>query len=424
MPKGKPLCFYYYGKGLVYYTDLSGDSQYWNPQECGGASGIEVVSGKVKVTAQTPGISIPILFGNGVPRVSVKTSNVGDTGSFVIHQEKHGSSQKLYAQSGAIYLSLNLANSYSEWGTQADYAVFQGETAILSVPQGELQEIFIGSPDASGVPGDPLMIPELSGEITIPRLDGALERLGGKSLLDILSTALAEKLGVSKGEITYDEKNGAFVFQTVGEYLRLTALGKVQVYVVDHGIDYSATKTPIPTSGAFTASSQGILFTLAGTPGSYGDFLNAIKTLDSSAKINLRSNGLFEFQINGGKFLAAPEISLHPAPAATHAASGLENDAGGFVVYRDPAGIRQTLYPALLDFDAFSQMLAYFVEASATDNRDGSLTVKWEAGRYRLWPGYALLPIQKSHLYYLWWQDGPMIYVLFPEYGVQGLSVR
>lgn len=425
MPKGKPLCFYYYGKGLVYYTDLSGDSQYWNPQGCGDASGIEVISGKVKVTAEAPGISIPILFGGGVPLVSVKTSNVGKTGSFVIHQEKQGSTQKLYVQSGVIDLSLNWANSYFEWGKQVDYVVFQGETATLSVPRGELQEIIIGSPDASGVPGDPLAIPELSGEITIPRLDGALERLDGKSLLDILSGALAEKLGVSKGEIAYDDKNGAFVFQTSGEYLRLTALGKVQVLfgalTVD---DYSASKKPIPTSGAFSASSQGILFTLTGAPGSYGDFLNAIKSLDSSAKINLRSNGVFEFQINGGKFLATPEISLHPAPAATNEPSGLESYAKGFVVYRDPAGRRQTLYPALLDFDAFSQMLAYFVEASATDNRDGSLTLEWAAERYRLWPGYALLPIPKSHLIDLWWLDGSTIYVHFPEYGAQGLSVR
>jgi hypothetical protein len=400
------------GNQVLTYTDVVGGSQLLT-QPVGAATGLQVVSGRFQVDSSATGNNLPV-GGNGVQSSTIQTQ----TPQVTLLVARNGSTTASFVQTGKVNFNTGSGNGVP---------VFDGETVEVQA-NGALKDISIGSIDGNkNLPGDPLKLNNLDTGTQIPQLNGGLTRLGGGTLLSVLQKALDVIFNATGSQISYDQTNGVVVYVAGGKTYRFVPLGQPLVVTGSGGTtkarDSTTPSAGAKSSGAFTVASQGISLTVATSVAYLGDLNKALKSLDAASKLSLRSNGSLKITFMGTDYVTTP------AGVATGGGlSGVPSfttDLSGYLAFVDSTQAVQVLYPVFYDINVGDQTLKSFDSAaSATENGDGTATMKLGGGSYTLNPDYNLIPLPSSHAADLFWSDSGKFYLRYPNGTAQGFTIH
>lgn len=313
--------------------------------------------------------------------------------------------------------------------TTSSTSVYGGETAEVN-DSGALKRLRIGSLNGDkNIPGDPITLAQVTADTTVPKLDGDLARLdNAASLLTVIQEALNGQFGVTSSQINYDKTNGVVSYVAAGKTYRFIPLGVPTVQVGGtvasvRGNRFSASNAANTASGAFSLASRGIQLTLGSALAYFDDLSQALKPLDPNATIRLRSNGVLQLDINAVNYIAAP--GSQSSGGGQTGAPAFVTDSSGFVAFRDSTGATQILYPAFADITTLDATIKTLAPTSSTTaSGDGTALLLVDGSSMTLLPQYVLSSLPAAHTNDLWWQEGAMFYIRYPDSTAQGFTAN
>lgn len=315
-------------------------------------------------------------------------------------------------------------------------AVFGGETAAFD-NKGTLKRVRIGSLDGNqSLPGDPLALPLLDVGVKVPKLSGAVPRLGGDSLLTVVREALDARFG-GQGTVSYDAASGVVSYTLNGATYRYLPLGAPTVAAVGAGTAgtvgtaaakvkrwgnrFAATNAGNVAAGAFSLTARGVQLSLTSALGYFTELEQAVKQLDAAGKLRLRSSGLLQVSLGGAEYLVRPGSQI-AAGGTAGPAFAMESD--GTLLFRDSRGQSQALYPAFADLTVLERTVKSLdPTAVLTDPGTGSISLKLAGQQMRLKPSLKLSPVPPARANELFWQEGPLLYLRYPDNTAQAFSL-
>lgn len=379
----------------------------------------QVAQGTFNINSTTSGNTLAV---GGTGGSSVLTTTTSQDSLTV---NKGDSRSSAFVQTGKV--SLQYSGFASTFAATTD--VYGGETAEIS-NAGALKQLRIGSLNGDkGIPGDPLTLAQVTTDSTVPKLDGNLARLNNTaSLLTVIQEALNSQFGVSSSQISYDKSNGVVTYVAGGKTYRFIPIGAPIVQVGGtlagvRGNRFSASNAANTASGAFSLASRGIQVTLGSALGYFGDLNQVLKASDPTATVRLRSNGVLQLNLGGASYLAAP--GSQSSSGGQTGAPAFVLDGSGYYAFRDSTGATQVMYPAFADIATVDTTIkALAPTSSTTAGGNGTALLLLNGSPITLLPQYLLIGLPTAHAGDLWWQEGAMFYIRYPDSTAQGFTVN
>lgn len=405
--------------------------------------------GTLTLTDQSGGSSMTFVASNGqtVPHVAQGTFNiqssvvgnklgVGSVSSPSILTTtsvqdtltiNRGSTQtSAFVESGVV--TLQFSGFASNGGRfAATTSIYGGETAEVT-NRGGLSRIRIGSlAGDKGLPGDPVTLAGVTADTTVPKLDGTLARPNTASLITVIQDALNTQFGVTNGQVSYDSSRGIATYTANGRQYRFIPIGAPTVQLgtiaAAGGNRFAATNPASTASGAFSLAARGIQVTLASALGYFTDLNQALKALDANAAIKLKSSGVLQITLNSVNYVTSPGSSTTGGGQA--ATPAFLYDSSGYFAFQDSSGAVQSLYPVFADTTVADQTVkAIDPTGSVTDSGNGTAALRLLSNPYTLKPEYQLIPLPTAHASDLWWQEGPRLFLRYPDNTAQGFTLN
>ena len=407
-------------RGSLTFTDTVGGSQL-SYTTVGAVTRPRVAQGAYDIDSTASGNKVAV--GGGTTGGSVITTTTSQDSLTV---KKDDAQSSAFVQSGKV--SLQYSGFAGANGFAATTEVYAGETAEVS-NTGALKQIRVGSLNGDkNIPGDPVTLANVTTDSSVPKLEGNLARLNNTaSLLTVIQEALNSQFGVTSSQISYDKANGVVTYTANGKIYRFIPIGapKVQVggtFASMRGNRFSASNVANTASGAFTLAGRGIEVTVGSALGYFTDLDQALKAADPKSTIRLRSNGALQLGLFGANYIATPGSLSTAGQAGT---PGFLVDSGtGYFAFKDSTGAVQLLYPAFADISTVDLTVKAIDPAgSTTSNGNGTATMVL-GNSYVLKPEYLLIALPPAHAADLWWLDGALIYIRYPDSTAQAFTLN
>ncbi len=409
LAKGTPLAN---NKGTLTFTAQSDDASL-KTKDVGADSSFQVVSGSYNVQSSAANL-IPV--GNGNLRTAACAT--------ALQMLNADLKTQTFVQNCTVYFQTDA--SIAGFAAESGTPVYAGETADID-DEGSLSAIRIGSLSGDqNLPGDPLTpLGGATSEERIPRLSGALARLGGaSSLLDVVRAGLDSLFGAS-GALSYDEASGVVTYVANGKTYHFLPLGSptIQLGGTFSANHFAAASAAAGASGAFTLASQGIQITLAGTLGYFADLNTSLKNLDPAATLQIRSSGALQMKLQGADYVCAPGSSASGGGASGQTPT-FTVESNGLFAFVDSSGAKQTLYPVFADIAVVDQTVKAIDGAGeVADSGAGSAVMNMSGVTYTLKPEYLLETAPDSRSGELWWADGAKLYLRYNDGTAQSFTI-
>jgi chitodextrinase len=407
LPPSQPVIFSSNGT-TQQITDVTGQSKFLTIS-IGGVTQIEMVRGQMQVDADRSGTTVPVTSSNSRSTGALVTSADRTTVAVV----RDDTQAAVFVDSGKV--------GYTA-GNRPSVAIYQGENSTID-PGGNLRQLALGSQNgAKQVPGDPLPvdIPRDS-NTRVANLQGTLPRFDNTvSLLDLVGDVIKAALGDTSGQLSYDKTTGVITYTLRNTVIRLTALGDVLVQLDQ----FAAANVSATAGGAFSLASRGIQMSLSGALGYFGDLQSAVKVIDSTGQLSLKSTGAIEMRLGGGRYVVMPGLTA-AVPSNPRPLPGFESGASGYVVFRDHLGALQTLYPTFLDADSLVRAFAAAApDLRVTNNGDGTVTANFAGQSLTVRPDYTIIDRPVGHETDPYWVDNGLIYFRNSDQSAQGFRAQ
>lgn len=419
-------------------TDVDGTAKFLT-RKVNGSTQLELASGTARYETARKAVPIPVNNVAGQKLSVLKTDAAADS-AVVVRNDGKGSSA--YVEKGSALYQNIAASSGAVTGNSA---VFAGETANFS-SAGSLQSLKLGSLNGDQqVPGDPLTL-KVSTEagLVVPQLQGAVARLQGKSLLQMIQGKLDTLFGARNSSIAFNASSGVVTYSSAGTTRYFLPIGKVQIAlqgfagstiagpaaspVSRHGGNggngFSATNPADTASGTFALVNRGVQLTLSSTLGYFTDMDRAIKSIDPVGKLTLLKNGVLQLSMQGQAYATQPGSLVSTSGQA--GAPAFESDGSGYLIFKDSVGGRQTLYPTFFSLDQLHQVLLQ-VDPAADVSYGASpdqATASLQGNTVNFQPQYSLPQVVAAHTQTSWWVDSNLLYYNLGNGLSQGFSVR
>lgn len=384
-------------------------------------TGVAIANGQSNIVSSNP-LTIPFITNGSSP----PALTLGNGGSLQVSANSQQSSAGLL--SGQATLSYNgIASSAGKINTFAagSTTIYGGETVSLTT-SGALKELRLGSLNGDQqIAGDPLTLSNLDSGVTVPKLDGNLQRLGNTTALtDLIKSELDKQFGGS-GTISYSATTGVVVYQLNGKTYRFIPVGNatVQLPAAAQINSFTAANAASAASGTFSLISRGVQLTMTSTLAYFNEFDQALKAFDRSASFKLKSSGAFKINVIGNTVYAIPSSATNTgAPSSPTIAF----NGNGQLTFQDSSGGVQILYPVFADMSALDQTLKGLdPKASISYSGDGSTAASFVNSNFAFKPDYFITPLPSSHANDLWWVEdgGKKIYIRYPDNTAQWFSL-
>jgi hypothetical protein len=376
---------------------------------------VQVAQGTAKLEPFGSNVLIPVSDQNH-NLVGAFAPDMSKTNSLIIRRDP--STIQAYVDTGKnVY--------YSQSGSGAIHGadLYAGEVMHIA-NTGQAEQIRLGSLDGDrNLPGDPLrgsQLPTADSDALIPQLNGAVDRLGGGTLLDLVRSQLTLLLGAG-GTFSFAPDTGAISYSVNGQTANLLPLGNV---IVTPG-SFSATNAGQTVAGSFALTDRGVQVTLTSALGYFTDFQSAIKQFDPAGKITLKRSGALQIDAANQQYFVQPSV--------TSQNSGISNSpslfaaAGGLLQFRDSHGSVQQLYPTFADLTALQALLKQTdPNASVTMNGDGSALGTLAGQTVTLQPQYqtSALPAAHAANHDNWWLEQNLLHYVLTSGREQGLAIK
>lgn len=362
----------------------------------------------VKVnTAVINGVPTPVLqttSGTASMSATATSQPMLAVGNAVVISESPSAAatSSLNATTGTTQVTVTGGQVSLSAATLAGGKVYAGETALIS-SAGVVSSVTVGSANGTGSVGDPLVVANRPdnldlGDVAIPSLKGTVTRIGGGTQ-NLEQAILSAVPGISLA-------SGG---QTTSGILPVIT-GNVRAYLQPVGaVTIDAAKpdgTTINDEGMIQLAQGGVVVTFAPSVPDTRQFAVDLGSAAVGASARLAANGKLVATLGNTQIVLQPGLAV--TPGATPGSAGFEQDGKGYIVYRDSAGNRQTLYPTFLDTKALNQVirLNFGADASAVPDFAGSVSVKLGAApAVTLTPDYALTGVPAAQQGKAWWAD-------------------
>lgn len=412
------------GSSTFTFTNLGGsggngfaaESAYLKVVPGSTGSALEIAQGAVQVQSSSSGAVLPLTNSSATGGATLTT--VGSSTTVVVKRNSNGSVSTNVGSGSSVQVKAS--------GSSSPVSVQGYETVALS-SDGTQLSVKVGSLSGTGGPGDPVTPSSLakfidSNNLKLPDLSAAIDRTSGKTLGDVLIEAIKSSLALTAAQVasaTYSKDTGLIIITlTNGSKRYYLPVGEVKVGGAASGGNGFAASS---ASGTFELAASGLTFSFASSLGTYSGLEEAAKKLDPAASVQLGEGGILIVTIGGIKYAGQPGPEATGGGTATNIIPGFEL-SGGFAVFKDNTGARQSLYPVFAShtalYDAFKRALPSL--NSINSNNNGTSSANIGGTNYTLVPEYALinapLALQNSE----WWLDGTKFYIRYPDLTAQG----
>lgn len=408
-------------------TDVDGTAQFLT-RKVNGSTQLELASGTARFETTGKAVAIPV---NNVAGQKLSVLKTDATANSAVLVRNDGKGSSAYIEKGtATYQSIAATTG----AASGNNTVFAGETASFSTT-GSLQSLKLGSLNGDQqVPGDPLTL-KVSTEagLVVPQLQGAVARLQGKSLLQMIQGKLDTMVGGRNSSISFNVGSGVIAYSTAGSTRYFLPIGKVQIALQGFAGStvappaangFTATNPADTASGTFALVNRGVQLTLSSTLGYFTDMDRAIKGIDPVGKLTLLKNGVLQLSMQGQAYATQPGSLVSTSGQA--GAPAFEADGSGYLIFKDSVGGRQTLYPTFFSLDQLHQVLlqvdpAADVSYGATPDQ---ATASLQGNTVNFQPQYSLPQVVAAHTQSSWWVDSNLLFYNLGNGLSQGFSVR
>ena len=364
------------------------------------------------ITSGSVTLTVPASSFTGIAAGSAPVTTGG--ASTTVTLTAQSGQQLLSVGSGFIILPA-LAQTRSSAASSmilADNKVYAGETVVLDAG-GKVTAAYLGSASATeGIAGDALSLPVISGltfNTLVPNLSGSSARLNANLETSVL-TLLQQNMLTRQGAT---DNQGAMTFSGGGSTYRAMPLGRISIdNRLADGMSFMGNGlVALTTSGVRTmlAPASSNLVTLAAYVKSKGGRTMVMD--DGTLLISMTTPSSIAASTDASA--AHLYYALQPGYEIRSVAAGesMLNGDRGALIYTDPQGRQQTLYPAMADFaNLEAEVLKIDATGSVVGMGNGTLQVTLNGKRYTLRPDNYLTVAPPSGSSQAWWlgQDGKL----------------
>ncbi len=384
-------------------------------------TGVAIANGSSDISSTNP-LTVPFITNSS----NTPSLTLGSGGSLQVSANSQQSSAGLLSGQATIsYNGIATSSDKSNAFAAGSTTVYGGETVTLTTG-GSLKELRLGSLNGDKqIAGDPLALSNLDTGVTVPKLDGNLQRLGNTtSLTDLIKSELDKQFGTS-GTVTYAAASGVITYQANGKIYRFIPVGNatVQLPAAAPINNFTATNAATAASGTFNLISRGVQLTMSSSLAYFTDLDKAVKGFDSNATVKLKSSGALKISIGSNAYYVSPS-SLATSVGGTTPAIAINDSAQ--LTFQDSSGSLQILYPVFADLSALDQILKGIdAKASVSYRGDGVTSASLAGNIFTFKPDFQVQPLPGAHSNDLFWteQNGAKIFIRYPDNTSQWFSL-